>query len=158
LALSSLLEDPVAKSYVDEDHGVTPARRFTQTGSYNNYSFTVADPSKPISAVLVFSDAPAAVDAYQTRVNEVDMYLLQGGAVYCDGQYGGQYSTRSSSCWFPDSSNTVKRFRIAPNSFSGQFTIQVVAGAVNAKAVPGRDGSSPNQDWALYVYNATKNF
>ena len=42
----------------------------------------------------------------------------------------------------------------APNSFSGNFTVQIVAGSVTQNAVPGLDGNGPNQDWALYVYNA----
>jgi hypothetical protein len=109
-------------------------------------------------AVLVTTDAPAAVNQLVARVNEVDMYVLQGGAVYCDGQYNGQYATRSSACGLPDSYNNVNRARIAPNSFSGQFTIQVVGGAINANAVPGRENGAPNQDWALYVYNAIPNF
>lgn len=81
----------------------------------------------------------------------------QGGYVYCDGQYGLQYATRSTGCWLPDMSNNVKRARIAPNSFTGQFTIQVLASNVAANAVQGRDGNAPNQDWALYVYNAIRN-
>jgi len=157
VALSSLLADPVSKAYLDEDHGSSPINRFVQSGVYKNFTFTVADPSKAISAVLVTTDAPANVNATNVTVNEVDMYVMQGGYVYCDGQYGGQYATRSTGCWFPDSSNNVKRARIAPNSFTGQFTIQVVAGAINANAVPGRDGGAPNQDWALYVYNAIQN-
>ncbi len=157
VALTSLLEDPVSKAYLDEDHAVVPVDRFTSAGGYKNYTFTVADPSKAISAVLVYHDAPAAVNASVVRVNEIDMYVMQGDAVYCDGQYVGQYATRSSGCWLPDMSNNVKRARIAPNSFTGQFTIQVVAGNVSANAVPGRDSGNPNQDWALYVYNAIRN-
>lgn len=157
VALTSLLEDPTPKAYLDEDHAVTPVDRFVQAGGYKNFSFTVADPSKPISAVLVYSDAPAALNASFVRVNEIDLYVMQGGHVYCDGQYGLQYATRSTSCWLPDMSNNVKRARIAPNSFSGQFTIQLVAGNVSAPAVPGRDAGAPNQDWALYVYNAIRN-
>ncbi|MCL4807304.1 MAG: S8 family serine peptidase [Thermoanaerobaculia bacterium] len=157
VALTSLLEDPVSKAYIDEDHAVTPVDRFTGAGGYKNYTFTVADPSKAISAVLVYHDAPAAVNASVVRVNEIDMYVMQGNGVYCDGQYVGQYATRSSGCWLPDMSNNVKRARIAPNSFTGQFTIQVVGSNVSANAVPGRDSGNPNQDWALYVYNAIRN-
>ena len=98
------------------------------------------------------------MNANFVRVNEVDMYVLQGGYVYCDGQYGSQYATRSISCSLPDTSNNVKRARIAPNSFTGQFTIQVVGSSVAQHAVPGLDNGAPNQDWALYVYNAIKNF
>lgn len=101
------------------------------------------------SADLTIAPEP---DAYR-----VDMYIFQGGYVYCDGQYGGHYATRSTGCWFPDMYNNVKRTRIAPNSFSGQFTIQVVAGSIAGQAVPGLDGV-PNQDWALYVWNAIPNF
>lgn len=158
LALTGFLEYPEPKAYVDQDHGVNPTKRFLQGGAYQNFTFTVADPSKAISAVLVYSDAPAQVNAGTARVNEIDMYVMQGGAVYCDGQYYGQYATRSSNCWFPDMYNNVKRARIAPNSFTGQFTIQMVAGAVSANAVPGRDNNAPNQDWALYVYNSIPNF
>jgi hypothetical protein len=158
LALTGFLEYPESTAYLDEDHAVNPTRRFLQAGSYQNFTFTVADSSKAISAVLVYSDAPGQVNASVPRVNDVDMYVMQGGAVYCDGQYGGQYATRSSSCWLPDLDNNVKRARIAPNSFTGQFTIQVVAGAVSANAVPGRDNNAANQDWALYVYNAIPNF
>jgi hypothetical protein len=147
----------VSKAYLDEDHEAVPVRRFVQSGAYQNFIFTVADPTKAISAVLVTTDAPAQGGAQVARVNELDMYVLQGGYVYCDGQYTGQYATRSSGCWLPDFYNNVKRARIAPYSFSGQFTIQVVGGAINANAVPGRDGGAPNQDWALYVYNAIPN-
>jgi hypothetical protein len=136
---------------------VIPVRRFTQSGAYQNFTFTVADPSKAISAVLVTTDAAAMANQTSVRINEVDMYVLQGGYVYCDGQYGSQYATRSTGCWLPDMENNVKRARIAPYSFTGQFTIQVVAGAINQNAVPGRDGNAPNQDWALYVYNAIQN-
>lgn len=157
LALTGFLEYPESKAYIDEDHGDNPTNRFLQGGTYKNFTFTVADPSKAISAVLVYSDAPAQVNASVARVNEVDMYVMQGGAVYCDGQYGGQYATRSSGCWLPDMYNNVKRARIAPNSFTGQFTIQLVSQSVAANAVPGRDNGAPNQDWALYVYNAIRN-
>lgn len=87
-------------------------------------------------------------------MNGVDLYVLQGGSIYCDGVYGYQYTPRSAGCWLPDMENNVKQIRIAPNSFSGSFTVQVVANGINANSVPLRDGGAPNQDWALFVYNA----
>ncbi len=149
LDLAKLLQDGTPKVYKD-----SVSLRFTQAGAYQNFSFTVADPTKPVIAVLVFTDAAANAGQSFTSVNEIDMYLFQGGAVYCDGQYGTPYSYRSSSCWLPDFYNNVKRALIAPNSFSGAFTIQMVASSVNQVAVPGLDSGNPNQDWALFVYNA----
>lgn len=49
------------------------------------------------------------------------------------------------------------QLRIAPNSFTGAFTIQLVAQGINEQAVPQVDGpTAPNQDWALFVYNANE--
>ncbi len=154
LGLSRVLEDATPRRTLDEDKAAVPVRRFTSAGGFKNYTFSVADPSKEIVVVLAYTDAPAQSGASVARVNELDLYVLQGGAVYCDGQYTGQYSTRSSACWLPDMYNNVKRARIAPNSFSGSFTVQIVAGSVTQNAVPGLDGNGANQDWALYVYNA----
>jgi len=154
LSLGKLLSDPTGKRYLNEDHGTLPTRRFRASGGYKNVSYTVADPSKPIIVTLAYTDAPSAAGTSGSRVNGIDLYVLQGGSIYCDGVYGNQYTPRSSGCWLPDMANNVKQIRIAPNSFSGSFTVQVVANGINANAVPQRDGGAPNQDWALFVYNA----
>lgn len=153
LGLVRAIEDTTPRRLLDEDKEDPPVYRFTSSGGYKNVSFTVADPSKEIVVVLAYTDAPAQPGASVARVKELDLHVLQGGAVYCDGQHTGQYSTRSTGCWLPDMYNNVKRARIAPNSFSGTFTVQVVAGSVTQKAVPGLDAGA-NQDWALHVYNA----
>lgn len=154
LGLARILEDSTPRRVLDEDKAASPVRRFTSSGGYKNFTFSVADPSKEIVVVLAYTDRPGQAGATVVRVNELDLYVLQGAAVYCDGQYTGQYSTRSSGCYLPDMYNNVKRARIAPNSFSGTFTVQIVAGNVTQNAVPGLDSNGPNQDWALYVYNA----
>lgn len=79
--------------HIEGHEPAVPVDRFTSAGGYKYFTFTVADPSKAIGAVLVYHDASGAVNAAGVRVNEIDMYVLQGGAVYCDGQYGGQYAT-----------------------------------------------------------------
>jgi len=154
LGLARIIEDSTPRRVLDEDKLATPVRRFTSSGNYRNFTFSVADPSKEIVVVLAFTDAPAQAGASIALVNVLDLYVFQSDAVYCDGQYGGQYTTRSSGCWLPDMANNVKRIRIAPNSFSGSFTVQISAQSVGQNAVPGLDGNGPNQDWALYVYNA----
>ena len=155
LNIAKLLSDSTPKRYFDEDHQANnPPRRFTASGGYRNITLSVADPSKPVIVAMAYTDAPSTPGSSGLRVNGVDMYVLQGSGVYCDGQYGTQYTTRSTGCWLPDMVNNVKRIVIAPYSFSGGFTVQVVANGINQNAVPGRDNGSPNQDWALFVYNA----
>lgn len=154
LGLARIIDDPTPRRVIEEDKEATPVRRFTSSGGYKNITFSVADPSKEIVIVLAFTDAPAQPGASVALVNRLGLYVLQADAVYCDGQYVGQYTTRSSGCWLPDMANNVKRTRIAPNSFSGSFTVQIVAQSIGQNAVPGLDGNGPNQDWTLYVYNA----
>jgi|GEM_PF-3239028 len=152
LSLKRLLDDPTPRKYRDD-----VAERFTSAGGYKNFTYRVADPTKPIILTLAYTDAPSAPGTSGLRTNGIDMYVLQGGYVYCDGVYGYQYTPRSSGCWLPDLTNNVKQLRIAPNSFTGTFTIQLVAQGINQQAVPQVDGpTAPNQDWALFVYNANQ--
>jgi hypothetical protein len=128
-------------------------RTFTATGAYQNFVFSVADPSKPLIVALAWTDAHGQAGASSPIVNNLNMYVMQGNSVYCDGQYSGQYSTPTNGCWPPpDATNNVKVLRIAPFSFSGQFMLQIVAGAINGHAVPGVGG--PSQDYSVFVYNA----
>ena len=155
LSLAKLLADSTPKVFIDEDHSSpNPPNRFISSGGFKNYTFTVADPTKPIVGALVWTDAPGNIGASTPRMNEIDMYVLQGSYVYCDGQTYQGYSQRSTGCWLPDFYNTVKRFVIAPNSFTGTFTVQLVGSNITTHAVPGLDGTGPNQDWALFLYNA----
>ena len=150
LSLKRLLDDPTPRRYRDD-----VSERFSPSvKGQKNFTYQVADPSKPIIVTLAYTDAPSSAGTAGLRTNGVDLYVAQGGGIYCDGVYGYQYTPRSSGCWLPDLVNNVKQIRIPPYSFTGSFTIQLVAQALNEKAVPGLDGrNEPNQDWALFVYN-----
>lgn len=150
LSLKRLLDDPTPRRYRDD---VT--ERFSPSvKGQKNFTYQVADPSKPIIVTLAYTDAPSLPGTAGLRTNGIDLYVAQGGGIYCDGVYGYQYTPRSSGCWLPDLVNNVKQVRIPPNSFTGPFTIQLVAQGLNEKAVPGLDGpDEPNQDWALFIYN-----
>ena len=149
LGLSRVIEDSTPRRLIDEDHASTPVRRFVSSGGYKNFTFSVADSAKEIVIVMAYTDTPAQAGASVALVNDLDLYVLQGGSVYCDGVYGYQFTPRSTGCWLPDWYNNVKRIRIAPNSFSGNFTVQIVAGSVTQNAVPGLDGTRHNPAWAL---------
>lgn len=72
------------------------------------------------------------------------------------GASNGSATASFGSC-LPDLTNAAMQLRIAPNSFTGAFTIQLVAQGINEQAVPQVDGpTAPNQDWALFVYNANE--
>jgi hypothetical protein len=51
---------------------------------------------------------------------------------------------------------TVEVIRVPAGAVTGSFSLSVTAAAITYKAVPGLDGGAPNQDFALYVHNATQ--
>jgi len=149
--------DGTPVSAYDEDHGSAPRTRFTASGQQLNFTYTVANPAQPIRAALVYTDAPGLAGGGLAYINALTMAVFQGSFAWCadNGKDANGYTIRSGgSCPFPDLDNNVHFVNVAPNSLTGQFTINVVASIISQKAVPTLDGSSPNQDFALYVYNA----
>ena len=153
LSLKKLLEDPTTKAYEDQHTNV-----LTSTGSTKSITYTVADPSKPIIVMLAYTDPPSTLWSSGLTVNHLAVNVQQGGAFYTSCSLGGtsQYSSRTMEpCGIAENpAMNAKQVRIAPNSFTGTFTVQVVAKSINAKAVP--QLATPNQDFALFVYNAVR--
>lgn len=151
LSLKRLLDDPTPKRYEDQHENV-----LVSTGSTKSFSYSVVDPSKPIIVTLVYTDPPSTLWSAGHTVNRLAVNVQQGGAFYTSCSLGGssQYSIRTTApCSIAENPATnVKQVRIAPYSFTGPFTVQVVARGINEKAVP--QLSTPNQDFALFVYNA----
>lgn len=55
LSLKRLIDDPTPRKYRDD-----VAERFTSAGGYKNFTYQVADPSKPVILTLAYTDAPSA--------------------------------------------------------------------------------------------------
>lgn len=161
LDLSSIINASPSTRYLDEDHEGSRTRRFTSTGQYYEVTYNVADYSKPVVIVLAYTDAPSDENSVGNAVNVLNMVAYnQYGWSWHDGSTGAQFTPPctppglSAPCWIADSVNNVKWIKIDPYVLPyPSFTVQVVASAIAAKAVPGLDAGA-NQDWALYVYNA----
>lgn len=154
--LDRLFQTSVSVKYYDEDHSSGGARRFTPGEGSWTVNLQVANSSKDTIAVLVFTDRFATAGASSLYVNNLDLYVLDGSYVYSENNFNAAgYTIQAYSGAYPDFDNTVKVIRIpAGQIVNGDFTIEVVPSAINMQAVPGRDGISANQDFALYVYNA----
>ena len=146
LGMKTIFQTTPSSKYGDEDHDVIPLRRLVPSQTTYTWTMTVADPTKEIRIAMAYTDYPAALNASRAAVNTIAMYVMQGGFFYCDGQPPDTqgFSWRSTGCALPDWDNNIKFLRIKPNSFTGTFQLQVVGG-LNAKAVPGVDGTSNNQ-------------
>jgi hypothetical protein len=154
--LDKLFQSSVGVRFFDEDHGATPVRRFTAGGGSWSAALQVADASKDVIVVLAFSDAPAAVGASPLKVNDLDLVIRNGGYNYSGNHFDSSgYSVRIPlGLLFRDPANNVEMVRIRPGEIAGgSFTLEIQPTAISAKAVPGLDGSTANQDFAVYVYN-----
>jgi hypothetical protein len=150
--------------------GVTRSWRDQQTiltnGQILDMTVTVADPSKPVQIAMAWTDAPAAVDASVTLVNDLDLrawgatFRVYGNLTAADG-----YSTVNPGCGRPvcpsprDIRNNVEVLKITPSLFTDPsnrtFTVSVAAPNLQGIGVPGQSGGVNNQDFALFVINGT---
>ena len=161
--------EPVAELFWDQDHQPTdPERRFTASDEFWKTELQVADPSKDIIAVMVYTDRFAQEGAESLTVNNLDLNIFRNdispeeGYQYWGNRFGaGSWYSENlfgQQLWVHpgDKVNTVEVIRIEAGELTIPFWIRVEARKVSANAVPGLDGGSPNQDFALYVYNATE--
>jgi len=89
-------------------------------------------------------------------VNDVNL-LVRDGDYYDLGNTfdSSACSLRLNVGLAGDSHNTVELIRIrAGEIVGGDFTLEVTPISISGKAVPALDGTSSNQDFAVYVYNA----
>jgi hypothetical protein len=165
--LDSLFQEDVQVTVFDEDHAGTPTRRFTSPGAFSVWTeqLQVDDPTKPIIAVMVFTDAFSSPTASGgLMVNDLRLRITKPGGIGTQKHYFGNtfdtndwYSKQfGNSSWIVtgDQRNTVEVIRIPPQALTVPFTLTVSPKAMNANAVPGLDNNRFNQDFALYVYNA----
>ncbi|MBP7799819.1 MAG: S8 family serine peptidase [Thermoanaerobaculaceae bacterium] len=153
--LDKLFQTQTSVVFLDEDHTSQGARRFVPGEPSWTASFSVASQQKDIIAVLVWTDRYALTNASGTLVNNLDLYVIDGSMSYQGNVFNSQgYTYRASGHWFPDTENNVEVIRIPAGEIAdGGFTVEVVP-SINLKAVPTLDGTQPNQDFALYIFNA----
>lgn len=161
--LDRLFQTAAPVTFLDEDHGTPRVRRFLQGDPGWSKTFQVGNTGlTEVILVMAFTDAPAAVNASPLYVNDNNLYVLQGGWSYRGNYFdSAAFSVRSGGLpdpWLTDPHNNVEMLRIRVSELAPtyQFTVEVTGGP-NASAVPGLlEGNVPNQDFALYVYNATQ--
>lgn len=141
-------------TYIDEDHGATPVRRFVPGSGSWSTTLTCSTPNPEIIVTMVFTDYPAAENASSLGVNNLDLVVWNGSYRYYGNTFDAAtgYTPRTLLGLIGDGMNTVEMVRIPPGDLAGgSFTVEVRPAAISAKAVPGLDAGS-NQDFALYVF------
>ena len=126
-----------------------PMETFTTAGQTHSYPGTVPDPTKPFRVTLAWTDVPGSTAAAKELVNNLDLTVTTGTNLYKGNVFNGAFSTNGGAA---DSTNNVESVFLPPGAATN-FTVTVTAAQVSADAIT-NNGSLPEQDYALVIYNA----
>lgn len=124
--------------------------KFTAAGQTRTFTGIIADPAKPFRVTVAWTDPPGSTTAAKALVNDLDLTVTVGGKTYRGNVFSGAYSVTGGSA---DSLNNVESVFL-PAGTSGSFTVTITASGIAADALA-VGGSTPEQDFALVIYNAT---
>ena len=126
-----------------------PAETFTAAGQTRSYPGTVPDPTKPFRVTLAWTDVPGSTTASKELVNNLDLTVAAGTNIYKGNVFNGAFSTNGGAA---DGTNNVESVFL-PAGAATNFTVTVTAAQISADAIT-NNGSLPEQDYALVIYNA----
>ena len=150
--LDALLQRTTPVTLLDQDARVGGARRFVPgMGSWNG-TLSRINPAGDVIIALAWTDVPGALGSGSTLVNNLDLYADNNGYNF-QGNYidASGYSYKWQGTAYPDVANNVELIRIRASDLTGNTVNVEIVPTLNGRAVPGLDGTSFNQDFALYV-------
>jgi hypothetical protein len=127
----------------------SPDRTFTESGGAPfEATGVIADPTKEVRVMIVWTDAPGSAVTNAPYVNQLNLEVVVGGVVYNGNHFTGQYSTPGGQ---KDFLNNVQGVRL-PAGTTGPIVIRVRPTVIAGDGVPG-NFSPLDQDFALVVTN-----
>ena len=126
-----------------------PAETFTAAGQARAYNGTIPDATKPFRVTLAWTDVPGSTAAAKELVNNLDLTVVAGANTYKGNVFNGAFSTNGGAA---DGTNNVESVFL-PAGAATNFTVTVTAVQISADAIT-NNGSLPEQDFALVIYNA----
>ncbi|ABX07050.1 MAG TPA: peptidase S8 [Herpetosiphon sp.] len=136
--------DSTPRIVVDQSHVFgASGESFSQVGQ-------IADSNKALRVALTWTDAAGGTtgDAF---VNDLDLEVTVGGQVYKGNVFNETLSTTGGVA---DAKNNVESVYL-PAGASGAIQVRVIARNIAGDAIPG-NADTTDQDFALYVYNASQ--
>lgn len=124
--------------------------KFTASGQTRTVTGAITDPSKPFRVTLAWTDAPGSTIGDLALDNDLDLTVTLAGTTYKGNVFHGANSTSGGSA---DHRNNVESVFL-PAGTAGGFTVTISAANINSGSVSG-DPNSPDQDFALVIYNGT---
>ncbi|MBO9663365.1 S8 family serine peptidase [Dokdonella sp.] len=122
---------------------------FDDTGDTRSYTWSVADPTKPVRVVLAYTDAFGALGT-SPQVNDLDLAVDTAGATYLGNHFASNFSTTGGSA---DTRNNYEAVFLPAGATD--LTITVTAANIAGDGVPG-SGDATDQDFALVCSNCVR--
>lgn len=122
---------------------------FTSAGQTRAFTGTITDPAKPFRVTLAWTDPPGSTTAAKALVNDLDLTVAVGANTYKGNVFNGATSITGGTA---DTLNNVESV-LLPAGTTGSFTVTVTASQIAADGLAPH-GSTPQQDFALVIYNA----
>ncbi len=145
--LKNSFDDPSGTRFVDQ---TTIIGAIGDPGAFA-MNYFVQDPTKPLKASLVWTDAPGAVSCNPCLVNDLDLFLAQGATTWRGNNFTNGLTNTGST---PDNRNNVEGIHLAGSSLTcASFQIKVRATTLGGDGVPG-NADTTDQDFALVIANA----
>lgn len=120
------------------------------TGQQWTLNVGVVDPTQPVKVTLVWSDAPGAVGANPSLVNNLDLEVVANGQTYLGNVFANGMSATGGTA---DALNNVENVYLA--SATG-VNITINATNIAGDGVP-YNADTTDQDFALICYNCALN-
>jgi len=117
-------------------------------GDQYQVRFVPSNPSLPLRATLVWTDAPGAIGSCPSLVNDLDLELVQNGRASGGATPSAPQQRRGRAA---DRVNNVEQ--VIQPSPSGYYTLTVKAVTLAGDGIPG-NADATDQDFALVVTNA----
>ncbi len=123
---------------------------FDNSGETWTWSGGVADNTKPVRIVLVYTDAPGAIGT-SPQVNDLNLSATVDSSTYLGNIFTGQWSATGGTA---DSANNYEAIFL-PASTTGSINITVTGFNIAGDGVP-NVGDSTDQDFAIVCYNCSQ--
>ena len=125
-----------------------------ESGESWTFSATVADPTRPVRIMLVYTDPPAVVGSQSPQVNDLSLSVDHNTSRYWGNDFAGAWSSPAASADSiaeRDSLNNSEAVYL-PAGTSGRLEISVTGFNIAGDGVPGF-GDRTDQDFAFVCTN-----
>ncbi len=120
---------------------------FDHSGDRHTLQVEVADPLRPMTVALAFTDAPGTL-GFDPQINDLDLSVVVDGVTYHGNVFSGRWSASGGS---PDRFNNLEIVAL-PSGTSGNLWIEITGFEIAGNGLPGV-GDETDQDFALVCSN-----